>query len=102
MKRSRLKPEVRKEIIITAALKLATEWHFLKVTRGMVAEDVGVAPATIQYHFKNMDQFRKELMRAAVKQECLPVIAQGLLMGNNHARKASPELKQRAVESVGI
>lgn len=95
-KDTRLKPEVRKEQILTAALELAGESHYLKLTRDTIAEAVGLSGPAVQYHFKTVTQLRNAIIRAAVKREDLVVIAQGLGAKEPHAEKASAELQQRA------
>lgn len=97
MKQKRLKPSVRKDAILTAAIKLAKKTHYLKVTRLQIAEAVGVSGPAIQYHFKTMKQLQRDMMRAAIHQECLQVIAQGIVANDRHVGKIAPELKQRAI-----
>jgi AcrR family transcriptional regulator len=100
MTQTRKKPEVRVAEILAAALTLASRTHYTSVTREQIAKAAGVSPAAVQYHFKTMAQLRGKLMRAAVKGEHLAVIAQGLLAGDSHARKASPELRARAADTI--
>lgn len=96
----RYKPEVRKALVITAALALAEQGHFLKLTRDSIARAAGVTGSAIQYHFKTMEQLRGDVMRAAIKQERLVVIAQGLTCGDGRAVRVSPELRARALAGV--
>ncbi len=100
MSQTRMKPEARKEDILTAALIVATKFHYQHVSRAEIAEQAGVTGTTVQYHFHTMQQLRVQIMRAAIKRECLPVIAQGILAGDSHARKAPQELKDRAWSSI--
>lgn len=101
MKRTRMRPEARKDEILAAALDIAANSHYLKVTREQIAVRVGVSGPAIQYHFQTMVQLRKDLMRAAVKQTCLKVIAQGLLSDDPHAIRASEGLKRQAIKAIG-
>jgi len=100
VKRRRFKPEVRKEEILAAALKLATQGHYLNVTMLQIAAAVKVSGPSIHYHFSTLAQLRCDLMRAAVKQEILPVIAQGLVGNDPRTARISDELKRRVVEAV--
>jgi len=102
MKQKRLKPELRKAEIITAGLVIAAATHYTHVTRDQIAAKVGVSGAAIQYHFHTMPQLRKQLMRQAVLRECLPVIAQGCLAKDNFVKRASKELRRRAIESIVV
>lgn len=99
-KQRRYKPSVRKDSAIAAALDLAEQSHYLKVTRDQIAAAVGVTGSAIQYHFKTMAQLRSELMRAAVKRERLIVIAQGLTTSDTQAVKAPIALQRRALLSI--
>lgn len=86
---------------MTAALVIATNTHYTKVTRDQIAKKAGVTGTAVQYHFHTMPQLRRELMRAAVKRECLPVVLQGYMVKDPHALKASDDLIRRAIESLG-
>lgn len=100
MKKRRFKPEVRKDEILAAALRLASQGHYLKITREEIAAAIKVSGPVIHYHFKTMAQLRSDLMRAAVKQEVLTVIAQGLVGNDPRTARISDELKRQAMEAV--
>ena len=96
----RMKPKDRKEHILHAALSVARKKGFQRMTREAIAGKAGVTPALITKYYATMTQMRRAVMRAAVRQEILSVIAYGLVIGDKHALKASGELKQRAMDSV--
>lgn len=96
----RLKPEVRKEHILRAALLLAKKHGYTHVTRDQVARAVGVTGQAIQYHFKTMTQFRRDLMRFAVAQKCLAVVAQGLALRDPRAQAAPLALREAAAATL--
>lgn len=96
----RFKPEIRKEAIIEVALTLAEQTHYRELTRDQIGQPIGITGPAIMYHFGTMQQLRRDIMRAAVKQERLRVIAQGLSCGDVHALKASGELQYRAVAAI--
>lgn len=98
----RLKPDVRKDQILTKALELAAQSHYLKLTRDTIADALEISGPAIQYHFGTMGRMRRELMRAAVKREDLTVISQGLLAKDVQAGKASSDLQERAIRHVSI
>ncbi len=103
MKNKRMKPEARRDDILRAALQIASNGtHYLKVTREQIANVAKVSGPAVQYHFKTMTQLRKQLMRAAVKQECLPVIAQGVVSRDTVALRAPDDLKLRAVQAIAV
>lgn len=99
--RTRLKPQDRKELIIDAALKVASRpggWS--SMTREAVAKAAEVSDALVSLHFGTMIQFRRSVMRAAIAREVLPVIAQGVAMWDKTALKADASLKKKAIESL--
>jgi AcrR family transcriptional regulator len=94
----RYKPEVRKDAIVTAALRLAAATHYLHVQRKQIADELGVTPPALTYHFGTMEQLRRAIMRAAVEREDVTVVAQGLVAQDKHAKKAPEALRRRAIE----
>ena len=96
----RLKPEVRKLEILEAMLPLAEKHGYEFVTRNMIGEALGITGNAVQYHFGAMGALRNEFMRFAVRNEILPIIAQGVARGEKRALRAPEELKVRAVQSL--
>lgn len=91
---------VSKAAILEAALAVAVREGFNKIRQLNVAQEAGFSGPAVQHHFGTMAKMRKEVMRYAVKKECLPVIAQGLSMGDAQANKAGPDLKKRALQQL--
>lgn len=100
MKHRRMKPEVRKQDILERALTLAGRHGYLQITRKQIVDAVGVSGPVLNHHFGTMTQFRRQLMRFAIAQNCLAVVAQGLAAGDPQARKAPESLRQRAAASL--
>lgn len=96
----KLKPEVRKAQILAAACDLAIDIGYANVRRDNIAKAAGVAMGTVNKYFSTMTQLRGDLMRYAVKNELLPIIAQGLACRDKHALKAPRDLQNRAVEQM--
>lgn len=94
----RYKTEVRKEEIVAVALELAQASHYTQVQRKQIADTMGVTPPALTYHFGTMCQLRRAMMRAAVKQENLIVLAQGLVANDPYAKDAPEALRRRAIE----
>lgn len=97
-----IKLEARERIaqILSAALEIAPATGYNRMTREQIAEKAGCPPTLITYHFGTMPSLRRDIMREAVRVECLPVIAQGLALRDSHALKAPEELRRRAVEAL--
>lgn len=86
--------------IIAAGLTLASAKGYQNVTRADLAAATGLAPATISWHYHTMAQFKRALMRAAVEQRSLRVIAQGLAASDAYAKRAPQELRDAAAKSI--
>ena len=91
---------MRREQLLSVALDLASRDHYLLVTQQRLAEAAGVSRALPQHYFKGMRQMRDQLMREAVKQKRLDVIAQGLICRNPAAMAAPLELKRSALAFI--
>jgi len=96
----KMSPKERRAIILTAAIELARREGYNKITRDGVARQAGMGSGTVTLYFNTMTQLRRALMRAAIVDEVLDVLAQGLAHNDPHALKASPELKRKAVDSL--
>lgn len=99
-KHKRQKPDVRKELIVGIALRLSGETHYTQVQRKQIADEMGVTPPALTYHFGTMQQLRRAIIRAAIIREDLVVIAQGLVAQDEQAKKAPEALRRRAIESA--
>lgn len=96
----KLESNVRHDEILKAALSIAVSDGMEGVTRDHIARLAGVASGTVSLHMGTMANMKRTIMRHAVKNELLPVIAQGLAMGSPYARSAPDELKQRALATL--
>lgn len=99
-KKRRMKPDDRRDLILTAALKLAQEGNYTSITRDEIAYRAGVSVGLVTKYFGTMLQLKRDVMRAAIRNEVLPIIAHGVAIQDSHALKASSELRQRAVASL--
>ncbi|MGL4894253.1 MAG: TetR family transcriptional regulator [Shewanella sp.] len=98
--RTRMKPEVRREQILAAAIVVANEQGYNALTRDGVAKAAGVATGQVNHIFNTMAQLRRAVMRAAVHRELLPIVAQGLAQGDKDAHAAPDWLKRKALDSL--
>ena len=97
----RLQPEIRKEQILAAALKVAARpggWN--KLTRQSVAREAQCTDGLISKYFGTMPAFKRTIMRAAIKDAALPVLAQGIATGDKFAAKAPADLKAKALATL--
>lgn len=94
------RPADRKVEILDAALALARQYGYQRVTRDAIAAKADCSPAIVSKHFGTMVQLRRAIMSAAVVREDLNVIAQGLAAGDSKARAAKPEVRKAALERL--
>ena len=99
--RQRLAPKVRTAQLLDIALVQAETFGCRNVTAHRVAVAAGVAPSLVTYYFSTMPRLHRAIMRAAVKREILPIIAQGIADRNPQALAAPDELKRKALATLG-
>ena len=95
-KKKRLKPDIRRGLILQAALDLAEKGNYTDITREEIAKQADVSVGLVTRYFGTMPQLKRDVMRAAIRSQLLPIVAHGLAIQDPHALKAPPELKQRA------
>lgn len=86
---------------MSAAIRVASApggWG--QLTRDAVARNAACSDALVSSYFGTMVNFRRAVMRHAIKGENLAVIAQGLAAGDKTARKAPEPLKAKAIKTL--
>lgn len=96
----RLDPNVRADALLQTALRVAEVKGWRAMTRECIAVAAGVSPGLVSARLGTMAAVRRQVMRAAVRQRVITVVAEGLLFGDAHARRADAELRQAAAEHV--
>lgn len=96
MTNTRLAPKDRRAQILQSALQVAEKND--RFTVDDVAKSAGITVPLIFHYFGTKTKLLRAVMRAAVEQENVPIVARGLVLGDPHARKASPELRAKATE----
>jgi len=100
VKRSRLKPATRKADILAAALRVATTQGFQNITQSTVAVEAGIVAGLIYHYYSTMGKLRRAVMRAAVHNEVLPIIAYGVIVKDRQALKAPKRIRDKAIYST--
>jgi AcrR family transcriptional regulator len=90
----------RHDEILAAAVRLSVTTGYTRVTRNDIALAAGCSPALVSEMFGTVVCLRRDIMRAAVANHVLPVIAQGLALRDPHALRAPAELRVLAAESI--
>lgn len=93
-------PTDREQQILTEALRQARAHGYQNIQRAAIADALGIAHSLVNRYFGTMSTLRRDVMRAAVRTECLAVIAQGIALRDRHALKAPPALRERAIASL--
>lgn len=92
-----LSPKVRRELILVAALKVASVpggWNTLTLVK--VAKEAHCTHGLICHYFGSMAALRRKLVRTAIKQENFDVLVQAIAAGDPETKRMRPLLKQKA------
>lgn len=94
---NRMPPKKRQTEMIQTALELAEKIGFGNLTRENIGHACGLVPSMVNARFGTMTEMRRTIIRAAIKNETLPVIA--YLIATNHpaAKNIPSDLKFRAL-----
>lgn len=98
----RMKAKDRKADLLQFAVKAAETHGFAAFRSQHVADMAGVSQPLIMLYFHTVKQLRRSVMRAAIKDANLKVIAAGLGLQDPDARKAPPELKEAALKLLSM
>lgn len=98
--RRRLDKDVRKADILEHALAEAAAVGWAAMTRDGIAARAGCSAGLVSSYFGTMLELRRSVMRAAIKQGKLSILAAGLASGDANAAKAPDDLKQQALATL--
>jgi len=90
----------KRENVLIVATSLASAVGYQNITREEVAQSSFTSPGTVSGLFGSMEQLKQEVVKFALDNACLPVIAQALANRNKLAMAASENLKRRAMEMM--
>jgi len=94
------KPTYHRDELMQHCLAVAADVGYNRMTRSQIANHAGCSDAKISQMFGTMPNLRRDVVRAAIAQGRLRVIAQALVARDPHVRKASDVLKQSAMEAL--
>jgi len=106
MSYNRMKPADRKAQILEAAITVAVAKGFNNFRLVDIAEQAKCSTGSVIRYWATMVQVRRDVMRAAIKgaeqdSALLRIVATGVALGDARCRKLSPELRARAVATLG-
>lgn len=91
----------RKSQILNAALRVAERpGGWTNLTRLAVAKEAGCSEALPSVYFGTMKQFRRAIMREAIRVGNHKVIAQGVVSHDTVAMKAPADVRQAALATL--
>lgn len=100
--KTRANPELRKDHILNIAVTMAKVSGYNKITRDKIAESAGVSMGLVTRYFGTMVQLRRDIVRMAVRNEILEVVAQAVISNDPHVKKIDADLKERALKAVAL
>ena len=95
-----LKPDVRANELLDVALDLAARTGWRSLTHTSVAQAAGVSPALVVLRLGTKTELLRDVMRRAVNRGVVPVVAEGLAVGDKHAKRAGEALREAAAQHV--
>lgn len=96
----RLNPDERYKQLLESAVEVAKTSGFNEMTHTLVALHAKVSKATVFKYFETIFKLRTDVMKVAIEQELLPIIAAGVVARNEVALSASDDLKKKALASI--
>ena len=93
MTRERLSPEKRTRNILAVAINLAIEHGYMNLTRHMISTAAGCSPALIHVYWATVEDLRKTVLRAAIRQGIYSIIAQGISVNDQETADLSADLR---------
>lgn len=96
----KLEAKVRKEQILEAAMRLARNDGYQNVLRHNVAYAAQCSTGLVNKYYGTMTQLKRAMVREAINSRDLVILSQAIVARDPNADKASPELRQEALESL--
>lgn len=94
---TRTRPHLRRQSVLEAAIRLSKEIGYRCITRDGVAARARTSSATIGRYFPTMNHLKDAVMAAAIEQEVIEIIAQGLSIADPAAIKINEQLKVKVM-----
>lgn len=102
MAKTRMAPAERKEQLLCAAITLAEKHGYNKINRLMIVEamDGDITDGLVSRYFGQRHSLRQAVLFAGIERGNLTILAQGLALGDVHARKAPASMRKEAAHVV--
>ena len=86
--------------VLEAAAFIAQRDGFNNVTRESIAQKAGVSTGTVSHSFGTMIKLKRSVMRYAIQNNILDIIAVGLSIKDKTAMKIDDSLKKRVLATL--
>lgn len=96
----RMNPDERAAEVLAAAVRTAAAVGFARMTREDIAKAAACTPGLVSARLGPMSKIRDTVMKRAVRDEVLAVVAEGIALRHPHALKAPADLQKRAAASL--
>lgn len=102
MAKTRMAPAERKEQLLGVAITLAEKHGYNKINRLMIVKALGgdITDGLVSRYFGQRHSLRQAVLFAGIERGNLTILAQGLALGDNHARKAPADMRKAAAGVV--
>jgi AcrR family transcriptional regulator len=94
------KPVDRRTSILNAAMRMSRVYGYQKTTRKDVAGAAHCSEGLVSAYFGTMTQLRRAVVRAAIDQKDLAILAQAIAAHDKHAAKIPDGLRIAALVSL--
>ena len=91
---------VRTAQLLAVAVRLAAASGWRNLTHASVAQAAGVSNGLVVARLGTKTEMLRSVMRAAVRDSVVAVVAEGLAVGDKHAKRAGAELRELAAQWV--
>lgn len=98
--KTRLDVDLRKKYILDAAINIAKKIGYQKLTCKNISHETNMSRSHITHRFKSIKILKRLVLRTAIDQKILPIIAQGLANKDEATKKIPQKLKETALKSI--
>ena len=91
---------MRKDQILNVAICLSKTHGYHKITREAIAHHADVSASLVSRYFNTMNQLRRTIIRAAIKQKIPEIIAQGIANRDARVQDIPDELRAKALQLI--
>jgi len=95
---ARINPKHRQKLILDAAVKLSSMIGYENITRDAVAEIADVSSPLVGKYFGRMSELKNAVIREAIIQENVQIIAQGIISKNTYTKRINVKLRHKVIE----